>query len=382
MPVDGEKLDELLSGFLDGRLDSQEMELVQDELQRRESVRRRLDELKEMQSDLQNLFQAPSPSLGDDFSARVIAEAQRQAVQAGLPEEHHVRKAEQAAIVHFSRGVRFDWGKVGKTALALGGLAAAIVLAINLPGFLSQNNQPDGVTVAQGDDTKNPFPADGTAVAAADNEPDASNPALPFSASEDEEPRFVSQMNFNQHVVVVVNLEISPEAAKNKVFDRILRTHGILDKKPIIADSEVEKAVSDSRATVQDEDDDENMPDALIYMMRAGHLVLGTALDEIYKNREDFPKISFDIAIDNPTVSLMQKIARSTGVRFATNKPFAAPVVVSEAARSGTQLSGTHRPIRFVSNEQREAGFSEGFNPFGQEAKNLTTVLVFVREQE
>ncbi len=382
MPLDGEQLDELLSGFLDGQLSDDELKLVQRELSGRESVRDRFEQLSRSRDELRQFFRSvkeeSKPS--SQLAARVIAQAQRQALQAGLPEDHHVRIPEQSEIVSFAQGSSIPWKRIGQWAAGMSALAAAVLLCVSL-----LPNAQDGPTmVAGGDNPAEPLigQPDLDVATLEDSQPARSEiegDPVEAEAIEDVPLQYVSGIDFKNHIVLVVDLEISHEAMKRREFERILRRHGILEKKPIVADPRVKQAVADTRATLPDDDEIE-ISEALIYMMRADYRLLGAALDEIYANPADFPRVAFDIAIDNPSARLMETIARSTGSRFSVHRTFAAPVSTEASPEMRTPFPGVRKPVRFVSSAKRQQGFSEQAQMFASSEESLTTVLIFVRE--
>lgn len=414
MPIEGEQFDELLSGYLDGQLSDLEMEQVRAELEFSESARQQLRELEDLRCELKAHFASSQPDsceagpipLGRDFTARVVAAAQAEAARLGLPEEHHVRKGVGSAenVGHPSVPAKRDkpnlrWQPV---VLASAVLAASILLVLYLPSLLtprSTGTVATGTVDTGGVDTgpaaealvENRDPASGgaavdpgpsgaavTDLAGPTQEPVSGNVQLAFGQGGSEPAQYVSELNFGLTYLLVVDVEITVEAAQRAELQRILEANGILESQPIIANDEVQKVIADARMSVTEGGQDA----ASIYFMRAPIENLGAALDQIYKNQNDFPRVSFDLGFDSPQTRLMQTIARSTGRRFATNQKFAAPIVVGAGQSVGTQLSGVEPPQRYVSSSARSQGFGE-LPPTGLQspatATSLETVLVIAR---
>lgn len=366
MPLEGEKLDELLSGFLDGQLGTEELKLIQEELGSRESVRKRLEDLRSLGADVKSAFSsshASTPQLPTDFAARVIAEAQRKAVQTGLPDDHHVRLAAHAEIVQVSRGRQINWPKIGRIAGVVAATAAVLLLAIYLPTFFEgpSNNQlaVEPEVNSPGLDNGDPQLVD----VVEDPDPVVLN------------PNYVSGMDFKNHMVFVVDIEMTKEALVRDELARILRDRGLLQSEPIVANEDLEKAIADTRMVVQP--DDEGVSDAVIYFMRADIKQIGAALDEIYFNRTDFPTVKFDAAFDNPTARLMEKVARSTGMRFAIDQPFVAPISVSAEDSGGSPFPSIKPTGIYVSSSNRSKGFSGSMA--GLDSGDLSSVMLIVR---
>jgi cytoskeletal protein RodZ len=89
--VTDEQLDELISCYLDGELSQQESQLLESRLQSDPEAARRLRIMKEARKAL---VETPAYRLPDNFAARVLLAAQKEAERLGLPADHPIRLAE------------------------------------------------------------------------------------------------------------------------------------------------------------------------------------------------------------------------------------------------------------------------------------------------
>lgn len=92
-----EFLDELISGFLDGELEPQELRQLEEILQRDPEASRRL---KLLQSARVALSRPTEHHLPDSFAQRVLEAARAEAQRLGLPDSHPIRLGESGSKVH------------------------------------------------------------------------------------------------------------------------------------------------------------------------------------------------------------------------------------------------------------------------------------------
>lgn len=353
MPLEGSQLDELLSGFLDGELNREELRQIQKLLDERPEVRARRDELSRLSADVKAAFEANRPRpLAKDFASRVVAEAQKRTAAGDL----------SVAVPEKRSWRRF--------AAAIAALAAILLLAVVGPQFFSTAPKPvnlaevaEEAPVVESDASELPL--------VAESSPFPVPPDVAESAPA--EQRFVSNLDFKNHFVLVIDLQMSSAAQQRDALNQLLRKYGLLSEKPIEANEEIKQAVAETRMIVQPEE--LSSAEASIYFLRSELEVLGAALDEIYVNREDYPKVAFDIAVDNSQARLLEAIAKASGTRFAMNEAFAVPVITGGAS-SGFNVPGS---VRFVSSGQRRQGFgASAMLPSGDE---LSTVMILVRDE-
>lgn len=364
MPLKGSQLDELLSGFLDGELNGEELQQIRTLLDEQPEVKARLDELSALSSDLKAAFGVNTPSpLAGDFASRVVAEAQRQAA---------------ASKVAVAGPRKRPWNQLAAAAAAL---AAVLMLAVFGPRFFSTTPEPVNLadtTPAESasESSVSELPSSELA-SSAEASPFLVPPQIADSSPNEEsqgERRFVSNMEFKNTIVLVVDLVMSTDAQQRDALNVLLGKHGLLTSKPVEVNDEIKEAVSETRMIVQPEGFDS--ADASIYFLRASVEVLGAALDEVYLNSEDFPKVAFDIAVDNPHARLLETIARASGTRFAMDEAFAVPVTIGSDAPVPFKVRGS---VRYVSSEQRSQGFGGNATMLGGDG--LNTVLLLVRKQ-
>lgn len=447
MPLEGDKLDEFLNGYLDGQLDGQELRLVQQTLAASPEARARLQELEVVSASLRDFFtqqdaaqqdrsasaevgnrrqgtvaspvanshsdgerqREPAPAASSngrsgqgassddlrplkprttspDFAARVIAEAQRRAVQAGLPDNHHVRLAEQEAIVDLADGhPQQAWGKI----LAVAAVAASLLLLLSAAALLTGDGNGDAsLAVTSPDAAGGPIGGGDPTVTPHNESVETGGPATnPFDSvaaseatdnrSEGPEPTgealYVSELQAGQfEYVLVVNVLLSRTGGAQ--LRGLLNDSGIPRDAPILVGPEVEETINEARMTVANR---ENTSDAMIYLIRADVAQLGHLLEGIYADSDHFPEVAFDLAVDDPQGRLLEKIARSTGQRFAVEKQFAAPIAIDADDLNGSSFPGWERPARLVSAEARTRGPAGLAAPM-QEG-NLNNVLLIVR---
>jgi len=202
----------------------------------------------------------------------------------------------------------------------------------------------------------------------------------PATDASTDRPQYVSQLDFSQSFVFVVDVEISAEGLRNDVFHELLRGAGIQVEPPIAANEEVARALSETRMIVQPGGEaGAAASQAWIYFVRADINQIGPVLDKIYFDRQHFPRVAFDLAIDNPSTRLMQTIARATGQRFAANRPFAAPVAIGSDTQQPAPLPNVKKPERFVSAVRRQRGFSQDGLAAALPPGDLSNVLFIVR---
>ncbi len=384
MPLEGEQLDELLSGFLDSRLSAEELKTVQDILRNDKSVHQRLDDLRmagrQLKGLQERLLADPStPKLPADFSARVIAQAQREALQAGLPEEHHVRLAEQEAIVSFSRGKQFAWRLPLTIASSAVSIAALVLLAIYLPGRFGADDPP-----APAIGIPDPLATTTSPVeTAGPDETAAPQVVVTPEAATAAEERYVSDPNFKILAALVVDIEITRDALENNVLGEVFAATNIAIESPILADPELKQALAETQMVVEPQEE-QAVSDSMIYFVRADSKSIDTALSAIYEDQVNFLDVRYNVVFDNPVTQLMNKIAGSTGSRFATSDRFASAVSTGEASfdelQGASPFPGVSRQGNFVSSNQRKRGWSS--SSVGGLGESMSTVLLLVRVPE
>ncbi len=366
MPENAENFEELLSAFLDGELSEDEFKQVQAELGRSEPLRRQLSELSDLSRELQGFYrnssQARKAKAADNtLAARVIAEAQREAVQAGLPDDHHVRLAERAEIAIISEKKAVDWKKFARFGGWAAAVAAAIFLAVFVPGFFREEVASDQQALAVTEDG-------------------VSDETSTEQIVQSQRPQYVSEIDFQGGFVFVVDVELSAQARQNDALRKLLERAGLTNSEPIIGGFEIKKALSSSRSII-DPARDADASETRVYFVRGDFDAVAQVVDTIYADDQSFPRVAFDMAVDNPVAKLMETIARQTGERYAVDESFVAPVVVDSRDSEFSAVSPFGRlpkPSGLVSTAARKRGLDS--NSWALLEKNgLTSVLLLVR---
>ncbi|MCR9293174.1 MAG: hypothetical protein NXI32_10675 [bacterium] len=396
MPLHGERLDELLSGYLDNQLSSEESRQVEQELEREESVRTRLTELRQTSRLLKEHFASESqlqPRLSKGFSSRVMAISE--AAKAARAEAEQAANANSATepdreqIIPAAASTVRSWSR---PVFALVALAASILLLLSLSGLLSDSlktDRPSGSELAtqppqgsspdlQEAEGANPFDSASGLAQTPKDQTEVQTQPEDASAADQQPVEYVSQLGFGMTYLLVVDVEMTQTAAQQNVLQRILAQAGIAENSPILGDERVEEAIAESRMTVT-EANGQAAQNAEIYFLRASIDDLGAALDQIYADQMNFPRVALDLAFDGPDTRLMRTIARSTGKRFAVNEKFAAPLSINTPNGRDTSISGLKRPTRYVSSEARSQGFGSLPPPSVEGSSSLETMLLIVR---
>lgn len=393
MPSEGEKLDELLSGLLDGELSSDDLKAANAELESAQT-RDRFDDLKLLSQDVRAAFKSTShiPAISSkDLAANVIATARLEASQMDLADDHPIllgqrnesNSAPSKKIAASEDKVSVDksrsWGQI---AITIAVMAAIVLLAVQIPGFLDYQSSGNSLADGEGGTTNpnavEPIDEPGDSASLASNQEVTNQDSLPnvdpFEPEGSEPLKYVSGLNFKQTVVMVIDIELSSTAKGAERFDEVLRKHGLLRDEPVMAGDDIASAVTETRMMVRPEED-ARASEATIYFVRSDFRVLGAALDELYFDKESFPNLSFSLAVDNPMVRLVEKIAKATGQRFLADQAFAVPVRTAE----DSPFSGLRKPARLVSAKERQQGFSGGMAQAFTEKGQLNSLLFFVR---
>lgn len=376
MPLKGEELDELLTGWLDDRLAESERQLLERALDSEPTVRKRLDELRQLKADLQVIAKhPPCRTRGEELASRVIRAAQARAIDEDLPESHHVSKGiarQRTPAVSASRsGWKRSSAYVGYAIVA----AATLLLAVN--NFSYNRPDDDSSRVVQG--------SNGALSLDRSERPGSPDNDRPF-ADEPQRPTvaYVGDESFSMTYALVVDIQATKQAIEENVLSEVLERAGIDVAQPIVADTGVEQALNETRMIVQP--DAPGGGETIFYFLRAAPTDLDRALQRIWADRLHFPNVGFDLAIDNPQSRLIEQIAKATGRRFAVTESFAAPLVSRDESGSvREEFPGEAKTPRYVSRTSRERGWGgseltpqSGLN-FGP---RLASVLLVVRVLE
>lgn len=342
----GELMEELLTGFLDGNLSEEEARQVQAALLNDAALRGKLQQLRDLGNQLKRV---PQRKLGQNFAQRVIAEAQRQAVQSGLPEDHHVRLAEQAEILAFDKATPPAWRLSLRLAGIVASLAAAVLIAVGVVRWSGTGNvQPsdDAMRVAAAQPNQINGSGDSPILelspleAAIVNNQNAApggdqlnEPSASFVGSDLERQRRMQGDRALFQLLTVLDVQPTKAAWDNNVVYSVLQQVGISIAQPIVASPALLKTLKETRATVQD-DNGQDSRVALIFV-GASAKQLDKAMTELWHQQNDFPIVSMDLAFDRPSQELIEQLDAATGAISAARETFAVPLVVNSTAAGG-----------------------------------------------
>ncbi len=333
MPTEGEKLKELISGYLDGHLSDGEQQEVEAALRNDEQARQYHADLVKNRSLLKALSARQPQRLPNDFASRVLAKAKDNAVvrSDSLSSESFDQSPGRRTLLR--RRVGFLSG--------VAAVAAIVLLAINLPTFWDS-------PVAQNDPVTSPVDGSDGQPVVASNEDD--QPVVEESGQAPEvstDVQYVSEVH--ARILFAYIIEVSPTrvAYDAGLVDQILLQAGITPVAPIVANADIETALDQSKMIVNDSD-----ANSAIYFIHSEASAIDSALKVILRDEVNFPGVSHNIAMDNPHTRLLSTIAASTGKRFAASESFAAPVVI-EQPDGEASLAIVELP-KFVSTSKRD----------------------------
>lgn len=459
MPLDGKQLDELLSGFIDGELTDEELELVEKAARDDVRIAQQIESLRRQSSWVWQVGQSQLSHLADrtpkveviakiaaEITAErhaqalplrlsteaIIAEAQRRGRELGLPATHHVRLAADdqrgadhtvqlpAPVADESR----DAGDAKRAAksrnrrneawLALGGLvaAAAVLVAVTWPKLQLQNfsstpsnqlAQRDGQLEVQSErapdlqldrqlahnldsavGAEGQVPAESLAEKAAPTEVDAPSALGPSAVGEVAASSLVG-MSDGLAYALVVDVEVSAQAERGRVLEKLLTSAGIPLAPPVAVNAEILKALDDSRLVVRDPAS--KVHAVSIQVVRGGLQELDGALRRVWQDSDSFPNVGLNLSIDS-RAALMREMLRSSGDRFAPTDRFAVPLAFDSetlAPLQGDVPAGRSSPlmaddagVQYVSNSQRENGW-ESLGEFPETtSQTLATILLVI----
>ncbi len=379
MPINGENLEELLSGYLDDMLDEHELVAVEALLGQQDSAgqdaRDYLDSIRQGRELLVELREhrcsSPDASgLSTDFTSQLL-----ESLGSTGQSNETVKLSPANTLPEKQR----SWQAVAAAVLVA---AACLALVVSL---LPDGQVSDGDTVAKVDGAEpktgseedednedngkeNIAPSTGNLLAGNDS------PEVPEQDTGD--TLYVSELQWTISMVMVLHVRPTEAALQNSVLEQILIDHGIGAVEPIVATGEVKEALQDSEYIVTD---DVSRRSGL-YFVRAPANAIDGAFQQIFADAENFPDARYNFAIDNPQTRLMEKVARSTGKRFAASESFAAPVALSEEGRISEELPRFQAQERLVAKKERQPPVLAAMAPPG--SQEISTVLILVELPE
>lgn len=414
MPLDGEQLNDLLSGFVDGELTQEERALVEEAARGDARLGEQLKQLRQQSSWVQQAGSAIANDLSasskrlpsvPSLAERVISAAKQRGREMGLPASHYVQP--------------FATDKVGESSHAAGGTdlaspqttsqvdeavqpslrrsvgwiafvglasAAALLIAVTWPRWQSNpgaQSPPraglDDAVAGSLDNLANDSLAEDDSLDGTKNESEAVGSGLVGKSS-------------GMSYALVVDIEMTAAAQRDHVLERILATAGIPLAPPIAANPDILKALDDSRMIVRN-----SVPSSRqlsIQVVRGDMQELDIALRKVWQDSNHFPNVALNLSIDS-RATLMREILRSAGNRFTPTDRFAVPLAVDRTA-TGPLSMGPAVPaagqassfleadggVQYISKSQRDSGW-EGMGELpGVQLDSMATILLVMHRVE
>lgn len=373
MPLNGEKVEELLSGYLDGDLSQAESAEVERALEDA-AVRKRYDELVETREQLRALRDArvqAAPGLSASFAAKVWEQIEAGKVVTKATDPH-------APAHSATKEVRSPRKQLLAFSIMLAGAAAVLLFFVN-PLLRSPSdpagNAGNGVAVVDPVDTDvnttSPF-SDPSDIA----EPTSVEGLAVDSAGAIDAGKLVSERWRQQAMfTVVADIQLSREAVREDFVANTFKAHGIELQSPVLADADILQALSDSQMTEPPQAD---TGDALLYFVHADGVDIDSTLQIFTKDLKRIPKMWIDVAFDTPVNQSMLRIVASAGEQFSIDESFAAQVNARRPNGSTAMLTGISPRGKLVS---RTTGESSDAQPLatGAVPNGMSTILLLVR---
>ncbi len=385
MPLDGENLDELLSGFVDGVLSEAERKLVEEAAQADVRLKQRIYLLQRQASEVGDLGRVLADQarrqrktlLDQTLAERVIAQARLQAVKAGLPNSHFVHgQVEHARHANAKPNAPITLHRPStiKHRLLLAGVlssAAAVLLAVVLSIYSDShsNNVTDvastnlSAQVPNADDSQ--------------ENPRVTTGELPESdlTSSEGSSQLVGQ--FNQITfVLVADVQITARALRENVLEDLLIKAGIPPAAPVVADESMLKAMDQAQMIVNPPSN----PSQRIYVtaIRAEMRQIDKALQDIWKDNIHFPNVSLNLAVD-ARANLVREVLNGTRGRFSLTDSFAVPLSAQSAQpdiANSSPFPGVPNGVNYVSSSKRSSGWATPETLAEASSGTISTILL------
>lgn len=298
-------IDELLTGYLDGYLSDSERRYLEAELAKSPELVLRFDQLRENAAALRQL---PKRSLPSNFAQRVLAAAHQEAVASGLPADHYVLSQQSLRLVTVAKPARI-WATNAKL-YSLAGLAAVLVLAYMAFNPWKGGQPGQDQIVAQPVDPGSEMPVDSPVAPELE-------PKTELVGSDKERRRTLEGIVASQSFLVVVDVYPTADAWESKLIGRLLDAASIKWAKSIVA-ADVAEALNAARSQ------ESNIKgQAAVIFVNADFGSVAEVLEELFARTQEFPTVTFDIAIDRPAVGLLQRLTQAVGEVADFSKPFA-----------------------------------------------------------
>ena len=370
-----EHIEELLSGFLDGELTSEELREFEAAMAADAGLSRKLEQMRQLSNDLRSV---PKRKLAADFADRVLAAAlQESQANDSLGTQHVVNKRVLNKPIT-QNGER--QGKRWRTAGAVVALAASLLFVLYISNWFSVPGE--NVAVVPTTDL-NPG---GFEAQYLHSSPET--PALAGTANQDEvfirnDPNARKNMKDQLGFAVLTVMEIEPslKAWNENEVGTVLRDAGILWTNPVNASEEVIGVLNETRSINQGLPKSGEEQIALV-LVKANALRMDKALLGILNRMNDFPHVFMDIAFDLPGKELCQKLVDAQLAAVDGQQAIATPFVIGTVGNGGmesvSQFSGA-RPAKYLAPALRHS------QPLGNAISNeeedaISYVLLVIRK--
>jgi hypothetical protein len=192
--------------------------------------------------------------------------------------------------------------------------------------------------------------------------------------------------SFNMLMVIDVNL--TPEAWENRTFSKILAEYGISYERPVIADEALSKSLEAGSLVAKSSSDKPTGPaegevaeDVHLVFVQARAARIDMAIKDVFERVEEFPNLYFDLSLDAPCQDVVARL--ETAAKFIDDSEevfgIATPVnngQVDEPAFAGAKPRGAAIPVN-QRRQEKKAVTEEKFsmNP-------VSTVLFVLRKPQ
>lgn len=374
-----EHIDELLSGFLDGKLTAEEMRELDLAMSEDASLKVKLEDLRQLGSDLRSF---PKRTLGPDFANRVLVAAQREA--AAMERAGSLDKPLVQAVPTIPNEVRRGSWRPALASLAA--LAATLLFAAFISnwftspsGDLAQKDSPvEAGSAETSSDNLNPEKAP-------ESETKVQNPNGNFVRNDPQ----MRQRSTEFAMLTIMEIEPSQKAWKENEVSKVLGDAGIAWTNPLKVSDEVIEVLNDTRSINRGPSKADGEQIALVMVMANGRS-LDKALKKILDNVEAFPHVVFDVAFDLPGKELRSKLVDAQVSIANGQRGIASPIVARTLGtgmvtpmESFAQFSSLPRPRESYLDASQRRASDLGIGSVGISAEDedeVSHVLFLIRQ--
>jgi negative regulator of sigma E activity len=407
MPANGERVDELLSGYLDGCLSDAELAELQGALQD-SAVAARLAEFQALRSDMRRLRdnrRSSAPALPDTFASSVWERIQAQQVERAGSGSSGVASRPVEGGHNTDSASRTNRSRIRSVSLVVAATAGLLLLAVlvqrlSIPGAAPLANNGTATSMERGAE------ADGSGNVGGQNGPRESELAesaprlaaeegqlpgdsglagmeellnafggLSESAERADPGVFTQQQQWESQLMftLVVDMRLSKQAVGDGYLEAAFAGRGIPLDLPVIADAEALAALSEARMTEQPGDGESGQDEAMLYFVHADMLVIDQLVQGFVDDMKNVPVLRMDIAFDTPVNNLMKLIAGKVGGNLEITETFAARIGQSGGE---TLISGIGPQGKLVASGSRGKGEAKSGNALSVLGSKSTVLLV------